>query len=152
MSWTQEEELKLINLIKEKKSYDDIALILSKEKKALIFRLQKIIYENKKSGKNFEIISFITGLPIEDVIYNYQEYKNLIDDNREKKEIKIMREYKENKNNDWVDEKIKVLERENKFIKLILENKALQKKINLLIEHNKLNKNIIDVIKKMRKE
>lgn len=154
MSWTQDEELKLINFIREKKTYDDIASILNKDKKSVIFRLQKIIYENKKNGKSFEMISSITNLPIEDVIYNYQEYKNLVD-NKETKDIKIVKENKENienKKNDWVDEKIKILERENKFIKLILENKILQKKINLLIEHNKLNKNIIDIIKKIREE
>lgn len=151
MSWNNDDEMKLINLIKNNKKYDEISIIMNRDKKTIIVRLQKIIYENKNGGKSFEIISNITGLPIEDVMYNYYEYKKLLSHNITNENNKNNENNKQNDKSEF-EKKMSILEKENKFIKLILENKELHKKLNDLIDNNKMNKNILDILKNMRKK
>lgn len=144
MQWNKDDEMKLINLIRDKKNFDEISEIMKRDVNSITMRLKKIIYENKNSGKSFDTISSITHIPVEDVINNYYEYKKII----EKPETT------KNKQNtvSSFDKKIEILERENKFIKLIIENKILHKKINDIIQKGGINKNILEVLKNMRNE
>jgi hypothetical protein len=152
MSWNKDDEMKLINLIRDKKKYDEISILMNKDVNSIVSRLRKIIYENKKSGKSFDMISSITGMPIEDVMYSYYEYKKLLHKDENKNEnINKDLNIKSNEISEF-DRKVEILERENKFIKLIIENKILHKKINELIQNGKINKNILEVLKNMRKE
>lgn len=150
MLWNKDDEMKLINLIRDKKNYDEISVIMNRDVNSIVLRLRKIIYENKKSGKSFEMISSITGMQMEDVIYCYYEYKKLLHGN-ENESINHNINKKQNINSE-LDKKMEILERENKFIKLIIENKILHKKINDLIQSGKINKNILDVLKTLRLE
>jgi hypothetical protein len=160
--WTQDEELELIKLIKSNASIEDIARKHNRDVNSIDLRLQKIIYENiTRNGKDVKSISLALNIPYNDVIKKYKLYKE-----REEREERGERGEKEEKeeekknnipnienaeNVENIDQKIEKLERENKLIKLILENKILHKKLNEQIKKDRINKNILDVIKDMRK-
>jgi hypothetical protein len=133
--WNQTEELELIKLIKNKVSMVDIVKKLNRDLFDVEARLEKIIYENvTKNGKDMKYISDILNMSYEEVLKKFNSYKN-------KKEI-----------NNNLDEKIEKIERENRFIRSILENKILHKKLNNMIKNEKINKEVLEVIKEMRKK
>jgi hypothetical protein len=89
-------------------------------------------------------------------MFNYYEYKKILlhdNDNTQTKENRGFAPNDKNKGDkSEFEKKMDILEKENKFIKLILENKELHKRLNILIDDNKINKNILDILKNMRKK
>jgi hypothetical protein len=145
--WTQDEELELIKSIKNRVPIEEIAIKHNRDINSIDRRLQKIIYENiTRNGKDAKSISLALNISYDDVIKKYKLYK-LYKEEEERKNINIP----DVENVVNIDQKIEKLERENKLIRLILENKILHKKLNEQINKNKINKNILDVIKDMRK-
>lgn len=152
--WTHDEELKMLKLIRNKISIEEIAKKHDRDIHSIELRLQKIIYENISINNNdAKTVSLTLNLPYEDVIHKYQSYKSAIESNKElNRELnrELNKEINEERDQE-LDLKIKKLERENKLIRLILENKVLHKKLNEQIKKNNINKNILDIIKNMRK-
>ena len=112
MYWTQDKELELITMIKNNINVEDIAKTFDKSKHEIELRLGKIIHENLKGNKTIDIISKLINMSNDKIV----KYDCL---------------YKDNKKADSVDNKIDKLEKENKLLKLIIENEELKKKAHL---------------------
>lgn len=158
-SWTQDEEINLIKNLRNKLTIEQIAQKHNRDIKSIELRIQKIIYENiVNNGKSINTISKIMNLNENDIMKYYNKYKELKDDyvRKEKKQKieKIEKNYDvvENKNdeNKKFENAIMVLERENKFIKLLFENKILQKRLSEEIAQGRISENIRDFIKQLR--
>ena len=144
--WTNKEELELIKSIRNKVSIDEIAKKHNRDINSIELRLQKIIYENiTENNKDIKSISNALNLSEEDILRRYKLYKNFIENKKDDKKEDIL-------SMDNIEKKIQKLERENKFIKLILENNELHKKLNEQIEKGQVEKNIKNIIKEMRKQ
>ena len=113
MSWTQDKELELITMIKNNINVEDIAKRFNKSKHEIELRLGKIIHENLKGNKTIDIISKLINMSNDKIV----KYHCLYKDNK--------------KVDDSVDNKIDKLEKENKLLKLIIENEELKKKAHL---------------------
>jgi len=191
IKWSQEEEIKLAKLIKNKVSLDVVSKQLNRSIKSIELRLQKIIYENMSGGKSVDHVSKLLNMAESEVLrkYNlYREYKdkntahehlNKLKHNQQggfqqnslpishfqyqmnqnmnhMNEIQHMNENMINERNSGgaiknIDQKMDKIKRENEFIKLLLENKVLHQRLNELISKKKIDKNIMDVIKEMRR-
>jgi len=159
MSWTPENEIKLIKLFKNKTSLEEIAVTFNKDVDCILTRLQKIIYENKNSGKTYDFIANILNLPVSEVINYYEEYRKLKDVNSGVVSNNIQQQQSYNCPNCGcnakefnISDKLDLLDMENKFMKLFLENKILHEKIKILVRKEKLNPNILEILKNVREE
>jgi hypothetical protein len=155
--WTDAEEIELIQSITNKIPLEEIAKKHARNIDSIKLQLQKIIYESIIiDGKDVISISSKLHLAPEEVHKYYKNYKEYLKNNGNKNsnyEIKNSGDRNGDRNsNNEVDQKMKKLERENKFIKLVLENIELHRRLNEQIEKNKIDKNIKDTIKEMRRD
>jgi len=151
MSWTRDEELKLIKLIKSGKPIDDIAKEHDRPTSVVELRLKKIIYENMESGKTAKQVASILNLSDETIIKYFNFYKEFKSKYNLKHNLNHTNKETHNFNHEIkpITNKLCKLEKENKIMKLIIENKELNHKINDLIKLGKLDKNIKEAIKKI---
>lgn len=154
--WTPEEELELIKSVRKKIPMEEIAVKHNRDINSIEFRLRKIIYENiTENGHDIKKISMAFNMLQDDVLKKYEYYKNLIgrkninlsntkfnDETNEKHHFNI---------ND-IERKMEKLEKENKLIKVILENNELHRKLNEEINNKRISKNIKNIIKELRKK
>jgi len=151
--WSKEEELKLIKSISKGKSIESLATEHKRTNTAIELRLKKIIYENIMSGKDSRYLSKMLSLPEEQIENYFNSYKDFYEKNKQliiKKE-KVEKQTGSGKKSDSfntkIENNIKRLEKENQVMKLIVENKELNKKINQLIDDKKLDSSIKKIIK-----
>lgn len=159
--WTNEEEIKLINMLKEKKSLKEISRTLNRSENAVEQRINKIIYENiKNSGKTAESMAKALNMSVEDVNSYYDGRKTFLEqklkgmakevgvsvDDKKLSEPKISEENPEpqegGKKENKKEKLLNKLEYENKFIRALIENKMLHKQLNKLIKSGVYDPNI----------
>mgnify|MGYP000959043906 CR=1 FL=1 len=174
--WSKSEEISLIKDIRNKKTLEELTIKYDRTLSALELRLQKIIHDNVNAGKSFETLSDIIGLPYEKLKQYYYEYCGYIDKKQRNKKIlpdkPIQTKSLDNSNsandsinisggsvNDFVDKnnvkheehnihEYERLERENKLMKLILNNIEMKKKIKYYIDQNILDASVIQLWEK----
>lgn len=150
--WTDAEEIELIQSITNKIPLEEIAKKHNRDIDSIKLQLQKIIYESIMiDGKDVNSIGLKLNLTPEEVYKYYKNYKEHLKNNENKNNYEIKSNGGSSGTSD-VDQKMKKLERENKFIKLVLENIELNRRLNEYIEKNKISKNIRDTIKEMRRD
>lgn len=147
MDWTENEELELVKLIKAKISIDEISKKHNRTFQEIEMRLSKIIYENIKDGKSIKLISNALNLSEEQINIYYEIY-NKIKNQSKKQNIKHLPD----ENNQKINQLIDKIERENKFIKLILDNRELHQKLSEEIKNKKIDNNVKDIIHILRKQ
>lgn len=176
--WTGDEEIKLIEMFREKKSIDEIAVILNRTPNAIEQRINKIIYENyKKSGKPLDQQAKSLNITVDEVIkhVNLRESfikqklngikkelgsnissKNLSGGSLNESVINPSKTYLNDPVNDNSFEinqekliVLKKIEYENRFIKAVIENKILHKQLNDLIKKGKIDSNVTNFLKKL---
>lgn len=159
--WTNEEEIKLINMLKEKKSLKEISRTLNRSENAVEQRINKIIYENiKNSGKTAESMAKALNMSVEDVNSYYDGRKTFLEqklkgmakevgvsvEDKKLSEPKISEEKPEpqegGKKENKKEKLLNKLEYENKFIRALIENKMLHKQLNKLIKSGVYDPNI----------
>ena len=73
--WSDDDEINLINMLKEKKSIKEIDRKLDRSDNAIEQRINKIVYENIKSGKTEESIAKSLKISVEDIKSYYENRK-----------------------------------------------------------------------------
>lgn len=173
--WSKNEEISLIKDIRNKKTLDELAEKYDRTLSALELRLQKIIHDNINAGKSFETLSDIMGLSSEKLKQYYYEYCGYIDKkqrNKKAPDVSLKTKVHENINNlsdptnlsggfvdgsaDIVDKNKREfganeydrLEKENRFLQLILDNIDLKKKIKYYIDQGILDGSVLELLKK----
>lgn len=167
VTWTRDEELKLIEKIYKSESINDIAIDMGRSTSAIELRLKKIIYENVSKGKNFETIS--KGINIDEnlVAQYYYSYKEMLEkkNNLNKPQEPSFGGTKQIQNDaiamsggghhknekiKKLEDKLDKIELENRILRLIVENKDLTQKLNKLIKEGRVDKSIKNIIKMIR--
>jgi len=162
--WTKDEELKLINEIKDKKTYDEISKIHNRSISALIMRYNKIIYDNIEAGKSKKSLAKLFNSTIELITQSYYEHKSFLD----KKELTNPKKEDDNKVSEdktksiksekaeesskisKILEKLSQVQKENELLKEIIENIKLKNKLNKSLNNKDLLNDILKIIKKYK--
>lgn len=150
--WTQNEEVKMVELIRSGVSFDNIAIKFGRTREEIEKKVKQIIYENIIDGKSINKVSKLLKLPEDKVsLYfdTYREYRKKHDE-RTKEQTKEPTQVGGQASN--FDEKIGKIERENRFIKSVIENRVLNHKLNELIKQGVINESIRVTITNLRKE
>lgn len=154
--WTKTEEFDLITDVRNGKSIEQISLDHNRSVNAIEMRLKKIIYENVMAGKSITNISNMLHINEDKTrcyFYSYKEFKEKHTGNVDVFDTTNTTDNKNTQstpNIQKISEKMKQLELENKMLSLLVENKNLHSQINKLIKDGKIDKNIKQIIKKLR--
>ena len=167
--WSKEEEIKLINEIKEKKSYEEISKIHDRSISALMMRYNKIVYDNIEAGKSKKSLGKLFNKSVESITQSYYEHKAFLDKkditnqkkeddkNTEKNKVdkseKINTEKSEKNDDKYAKllQKINIIQKENILLKEIIENIKTKNKLNKSLNDKELFNEIIRLIKKYNK-
>ncbi|ATZ80287.1 hypothetical protein BMW23_0229 [Bodo saltans virus] len=157
MNWNQQEEYSMIEKLRENMSIFEIAKSHNRTSNDIERRIGKIVHENYTGGKSFDTISKLLMISIEFVksyydLYNNEKIQraNIFIPNQNPVRFDNMNMNK-GKIIDSVENKMEKIERENKFIKLIIENKELHQKLNEQIKSGNMDNKIKQFILEMRK-
>jgi hypothetical protein len=160
--WSIEEESRLLKLIASGKTCKELSggnYNFNRSENALELRLKKIIYENITNKKPVDKIAQLLNMPREKVMQQYYSYKDYMEkqkgvDNSIKSENNIdklnnLNNQNNNLNNNQKnqisrqsggnEQELTKLERQNKKMKLLLENYILRHKLSKLIKHKDSN-------------
>ena len=168
-SWSKDEEKKLLKEIKEGKNFDDLEKVHNRSISALIMRFNKIIYENIEGGKSKSSLAKLLNITIDKVNQSYYEHKAFLEKKGIENEVKTKEteSQKSNKSinsestkstkssktqNDGdkikkINDKLNILEKENKLLKELIENMKLKKKLGEKLNNNDLLKEVLQLIK-----
>lgn len=162
--WTKDEELELIKDISFGLNLNRIGEKHNRTASAIEMRLKKIIYENVSAGRSFDHISKLLKMNTDRIRQYFKSYKDFKEKHTEKMDVfdnysnltthgnNPTDQFGGAKNNSkTLDTKIKQLELENKLVSLVVENKNLTLELNKLIKDGKVDKNIKNIIKEIRK-
>lgn len=147
-SWTKEEEFRYAQEIANGESIIDISKKHNRTVNDLDLRLKKIIYRNIKNGISYTGISNALKLDSNVIKTHYKDYKSI---KKNKIQTGGNRDEKTDDINEKIQKKVSQLNKENKFMRSVIENKDLKKKLNNLIEDGTLDSNINHLLKKYRK-
>ena len=150
MTWTNIEELELVKQLNSNIPIDTIAKNLNKTKVSIDIKLNKIIYDNMKKHNDIKMISQKLNLTENDASNRYKIYESYKKEYDEKRGNKQLTDDNESNNSEDVDKKIEKLEKENKLIKLLLDNKKLHCELRNQIDKKNVNSSIYNLIKKIR--
>jgi hypothetical protein len=152
--WTEKEEEELLEALNNKISLHEFAKQTSRSIESVEFRLQKIIYDNIfRKNHSIKYVSSIINIPIDEIKRHYSIHKKYEEDERSRDKEKHITNNTTNKSDlDVFDRKMEKLEKENKFIKLVLENIELHKRLSDQIEKNNVSENIKNIIDSIRKK
>lgn len=162
--WTVEEESKLLKLIASGKTCRELSganYNFNRSENALELRLKKIIYENINNNKSPDKISQLLNIPRDKIMQSYYSYKDYIekqkqtggisdDDNKNlsvsnnmsnkinnlQNNFNKQTDIKQNGGDNFGLDKI---ERQNRKMKLLLENYILKQKLAKLLKNNNNN-------------
>jgi hypothetical protein len=151
--WTEHEEIELIKLIRDKIPIKNIEIKLNRHRESIIIRLQKIIYENIiNNGETIKFVSSLLNLSEVEILNHVKSYKEYKKKHENEASVDKYHDIylKEHINPKDLNLKMEIIERENKFMELILKNRALHNQIDNLIKKGKIDKNINNIIKNMR--
>jgi hypothetical protein len=173
-SWSKDEEKQLLKQIKEGKTYDELAKVHNRSVSALIMRFNKIIYENIEGGKNKSSLAKLLNITIDKVNQSYYEHKAFLEkkgienevkskDSEKKQSEKSSKSEKSSlskssKTKDKsekddgnklkkMEDKLNILEKENRIMREIIENMKLKKKLGENINDKNLLKEVLKLIK-----
>jgi uncharacterized protein YdaU (DUF1376 family) len=174
-SWSKDEEKQLLKEIKEGKNFDDLAKVHNRSISALIMRFNKIIYENIEGGKSKGSLAKLLNITVDKVNQSYYEHKAFLEKKGIENEVKTkdtesQKSTKSNKSassastkstkstktqNDGdklkkINERLNILEKENKLLKELIENMKLKKKLGDKLNNNDLLKEVLQIIKSNR--
>lgn len=131
--WTKEEEIKLINEIKDKKSFEEISKIHDRTISALMMRYNKIVYDNIEAGKNKKSLAKLFNKSIESITQSYYEHKAFLD----KKEITSQK---------------KLEDKESEKIKIVKSDKISTEKSNIIKNDDDKYKKLLQKLEFMQKK
>jgi hypothetical protein len=166
--WTIEEESKLLKLIASGKTCRELSganYNFNRSENALELRLKKIIYENINNNKSPDKISQLLNIPRDKIMQSYYSYKDYIEkqkqnggisdnDNKNLSISNNMSNKINNLHNNFNKQDIKQndikqnggdsigldrIERQNRKMKLLLENYILKQKLAKLLKNNNNN-------------
>jgi hypothetical protein len=152
--WTIQEESNLLKSIASGKTCKDLTGGFNRSENALELRLKKIIYENISKGKEPERIATLLNYPKDKVMqyfYSYKDYinkqeqkggNNINNDNKISQLEKInnlpdINQIKSNniqQNNMSGGNKLDSIEKQNKHMKLLIENYILKQKLSKIVK------------------
>lgn len=152
--WTRDEEMRLIKDISAGKDFYELADNYNRSSNALELRIKKIIYDNIQVGKTIEQLSRILNMSPQRISNYYDHYRDINKKNNDKiennKEDKVSeRNDKNNQDNENVKDmkkKMDKIKKENKILKMIINNIEYRQKINNLIRNGSLDKDIKKII------
>lgn len=161
--WEKNEEAQLLKGIVAGKSINDISQELQRGENAIQLRLKKIIYDNLNQNKSINDISKVLNMPKERITQYYYSYKEHMEKQEKIKDIKNINNLqggeqnklninpivdpnlKPNINTNITNKqsggsKIDELEKQNKQMKLIIENHILKKKLSKILKQSDYHK------------
>lgn len=173
--WTVEEEGKLLKLIASGKTCKELSggtYDFNRSENALELRLKKVIYDNIMNKKPADKIAQLLNMPREKIMQYFYSYKDYIDKQKQaggddnniisQKSDKINNIQKlsnlnmpirQNQNalinqNGGTDINLDNIEKQNKKMKLLLENYILKQKLSKLLKdkHNNLQKDALNAL------
>jgi hypothetical protein len=171
--WTIEEESKLLKLIASGKTCRELSggnYNFNRSENALELRLKKIIYENINNNKSPDKISQLLNIPRDKIMQSYYSYKDYIEKQKQSggvsdndnKNVSISNNMSNKinnlqnnfnkqhdiKQNGGDNMNLDRIERQNKKMKLLLENYILKQKLSKLLKnnHSNLQKEALDAL------
>jgi len=173
--WTIEEESKLLKLIATGKTCRELSganYNFNRSENALELRLKKIIYENINNNKSPDKISQLLNIPRDKIMQSYYSYKDYIekqkqsggvsDNDNNNKNLSVsnnmsnkinnlqnnFNKHQDIKQNGGDNMSLDRIERQNRKMKLLLENYILKQKLSKLLKsnHNNLQKEALDAL------
>ncbi len=153
--WTEEEEHNLVKYISHGKKISDLANTFNRSENALSWRLKKIIYENMIHGKTVKNLSKLLNLPDDTINQYYYSYKDYISKkNKDVSNIKINTTLTKSDKKPHIKQsggevinKIERIERQNRIIKAVLENKELRANLKKQYRKGLLDKGTQKILK-----
>jgi hypothetical protein len=175
--WTVEEEGKLLKLIASGKTCKELSgttYDFNRSENALELRLKKVIYDNIMNKKPADKIAQLLNMPREKIMQYFYSYKDYIDKQKQigvddnniishksdkinniQKLSNINTSIKQNQNafikqnqNGGTNINLDNIEKQNKKMKLLLENYILKQKLSKLLKnkHNNLQKDALNAL------
>jgi transposase len=154
--WTKNDEYDMVKLVQRGTSLEDIAKGYNRSVEDIEKRLKKIIYENIAKGLSCKAVSKILKLPEEKINLYFDLYNEYRKKQKEKYHEKHnindekIAHHSDHKHKINFDSKTDMLEKENRFLKAILDNKKLHGEVSDMINKGKIDKNIKKIIEDFR--
>ena len=87
-SWSDKEDARVLEMVQEENSVEDIATELKRTKGSITARLRHLAVDMSKSGITIENISLLTTLPLEDIAKSIKkDVEKEIEKKRKKEEL-----------------------------------------------------------------
>jgi hypothetical protein len=158
-SWTKEEEKQLITELKENKSFEELSKIHNRSISALMMRYNKIIYDNVEAGKSKKSLAKLLNTTVDKITQSYYEHKAFIEkketinnekveENKKSEEKVKVQENEKVGENDKLIKTLKLLQKENKILKDILQNLENKKKLEKNLDNKELYNYVMKILKK----
>ncbi len=162
-SWTKEEEKQLITELKENKSFEELSKIHDRSISALMMRYNKIIFDNIEAGKSKKSLAKLLNTTVDKITQSYYEHKAFmekkatikneekVNSNTKDEEKTVNKELKKDEEKDKSTkllETLRLLQKENKILKNILENLENKKQLEKTLNNKELYTYVIKILKK----
>lgn len=150
IDWTQSDEKKMVGMIQKGGTYEAIAKDINKEPEDIEKRLKKVIYENIMGGKSIKDVSNVLRMSEEKIGLYFNSYRDYRKKLKAKQTAGNFVQATNSNNKVNFDTKIDMLEKENRFIKAILDNKKLRSEVADMVNKGKIDKSIKNIIDDFR--
>jgi hypothetical protein len=161
--WTVEEEGKLLKLIASGKTCKELSggsYDFNRSENALELRLKKVIYDNIMNKKPADKIAQLLNMPREKIMQYFNSYKDYIDKQKQtggdennivshkSDKINNIQKLSNQNQNGGTDMNLDNIEKQNKKMKLLLENYILKQKLSKLLKdkHTNLQKDALNAL------